>query len=506
MNRAVQLWRVAICFVSMSVLCAGAWAQGSTVASRVVEAVDNSRTVLLQGNVHPLARPANDRGALADSQPMTHMLLLLQRSPEQDFALKQLMGAQQAKGSSSYHAWLTPEQFGLQFGPSDADIRTVTDWLTRQGFQVSSVSKGRTVIDFSGNAGQVRNAFHTEIHKFVVNGEEHVANVSNPSIPEALAPVVAGVVALHNFPKHAQNHKVGTFQKDKATGQVKPLFTYTDTSGTFYAVGPADFAKIYNIPNGINGTATFDGTGQSIAVVGQSNINIQDVRDFRTMFGLPANDPQIIVNGPDPGLVAGDELESDLDVEWAGAVAPAAKIIFVTSQTTQASATQVIGGVDLSALYVVDNNVAPILSESYGLCEPLILTAGNAFYNALWQQAAAEGITAIVAAGDSGSAGCDSSFIETSATNGLAVSGTASTPYNIAVGGTDFDQFDKFSTYWNPTTTPPPANGLSALGYIPEVPWNDSACAANYPAACTSVDQNGGDLTAGGGGASNCIH
>jgi len=65
---------------------------------------------------------------------------------------------------------------------------------------------------------------------------------------------------------------------------------------------------------------------------GQSNINIQDVRDFRSMFGLPANDPKIIVNGPDPGLqlASGDEEESDLDVEWAGAVAPAANIVFVT--------------------------------------------------------------------------------------------------------------------------------------------------------------------------------
>ena len=363
---------------------------------------------------------------------------------------------------------------------------------------MANVSKGRTIIEFSGNAGQVRSAFHTDIHKFVVNGEEHIANTTDPSIPEALSPVVAGVVALHNFPKQAQSRQVGAFQRDKGTGQLKPLFTYTDTHGTFYALGPADFAKIYNVPTG-----TYDGTGQSVAIAGQSNINIQDVRDFRTMFGLPANDPQIIVNGPDPGLVAGDELESDLDVEWAGAVAPGAQIIFVTSQTTQANVTQVIGGVDLSALYIVDNNIAPILSESYGLCEPFILTAGNAFYNALWQQAAAEGITVIVAAGDAGSAGCDSSNIELEATNGLAVSGTTSTPYNVSVGGTDFNQFTNPTTYWN--TTSDPTTALSALGYIPEVPWNDSACATNYPTACTSVDQHGGDLTAGGGGASNCV-
>ena len=335
----------------------------------------------------------------------------------------------------------------------------------------------------------------------MVNGEEHFANTSDPAIPEALAPVVKGVVALHNFPIHAQHRRVGSFQRNLATGAVKPLFTYTDLNGTFYGVGPADFAKIYNIPAGA------DGSGQSIAIVGQSNINIQDVRDFRSMFGLPAKDPQIIVNGPDPGLVGpntptDDETESDLDVEWAGAVAPAANIIFVTSQSTQSSQTQVVGGVDLSALYIIDNNLAPVMSESYGECEPFVLTAGNAFYNALWQQAAAEGITVVVAAGDSGSAGCDSSFTENAATNGLAVSGTASTPYNVAVGGTDFDQSKNLSNYWSSTNNA--TTQLSALGYIAEVPWDDSTCAANFP-TCTTVNSSGLDLSAGAGGPSSCV-
>ncbi len=513
MNRGIQLCRVLLCVVAAVAGSTSLRAQKSAVPSRVVEAADDTRTVVLKGNVHPLARPANDQGALADSQPLTRMLLLLQRSPEQESALRQLMDAQQTKGSTSYHAWLTPDQFGKQYGPSDSDVQAVTDWLTRQGFQVSSVAKGRTVIEFSGNVGQVRNAFHTEVHKFVVNGEERFANVSDPAIPAALSPVIAGVVALHNFPKQAQSRNVGTFQRDLATGQVKPLFTYNSNGTVNYAVGPADFATIYSVPATVGGSPA--GTGQSIAVVGQSNINLQDVADFRSMFGLPAYSsacvsslpPQcqlsVILNGPDPGLVNGDELESDLDVEWAGAVAPGAQIIFVTSQTTGASLTQVIGGVDLSALYIVDNNVAPILSMSYGLCEPFILTAGNAFYNALWQQAAAEGITIAVASGDAGPAGCDNSGSETAATNGLAVSGTASTPYNVAVGGTEFNQFTNPTNYWS--TTNNSTTALSALGYISEVPWDDSLCAANYPAACTTVDQNGGDLKASGGGPSNCI-
>jgi subtilase family serine protease len=508
MKTAKRFCWMALC-AAVLVFVAGpsAKAQTAEVRSRIVSAVDDAQTVRLQGNVHPLARPGNDQGALADSQPMTRLLLLLQRSTEQEMALRQLMDAQQTKGSGNYHAWLTPEQFGKQYGPSDADVQAVTDWLAKQGFQVSKVAAGRTVVEFSGNMGQVRNAFHTEIHRYVMNGEEHFANASDPAIPVALAPVVAGVVSLHNFPKHAQLRRVGTFQRDLATGQVMPLFTYTDLNGTFYGVGPADFRTIYHIPP----TAT--GAGQSIAIVGQSNINIQDVRDFRNIFGLPANDPQIIVNGPDPGLVSvpqqipGDEGESDLDIEWAGAVAPQAQIILVTSQTPD---TTVSSGVDLSALYIVDNNVAPVMSDSYGSCEAALGTTGNAFYSGLWEQASAEGITVAVSAGDTGSAGCDPAAPpadQNAATLGLAVNGLASTPFNVAMGGTDFDQAGNLSNYWNATNAA--TTQLSAKGYIAETVWDDSTCAANYlanptAAPCTKVDPAGGDLAAAGGGASNC--
>jgi hypothetical protein len=493
--------------ISAMILCAAlatmlgnlaAYAQNKTATSRVVGEVDDTRTMQMQGNVHPQARAEFDRGALAESQPMTRMMLLLQRSPEQETALRQLLDEQHVKGSANFHAWLTPEQFGKQFGPSDADVQAVTDWLTRQGFQVAKVSAGRTVVEFSGNVAQVQTAFHTEIHKFAVNGQEYFANVSDPAIPAALSPVVKGVVALHNFPKFAQSRKIGGFQRNLATGQVKPLFTYTDSNGTFYGVGPADFKEIYNIPK------VADGSEQTIAIVGQSNINIQDVRDFRSMFGLAAKDPQIIVNGPDPGVGSADETEADLDVEWAGAVAPAAQIVFVTSQSTESNPTQVSAGIDLSALYIIDNNLAPVMSESYGVCEAALGTAGNAFYNTLWQQAAAQGITVAVSSGDNGPAGCDPAAPpanQNAATQGVAVSGIASTPYNVAVGGTDFDQAKNQGTYWNPTNA---TMQLSAKGYIPEVPWDDSPCAANFPTACTSVDSKGADVTAGSGGPSTC--
>jgi len=467
--------------------------QTKRVPARVTETVDDTNRVALRGNVHPHARAEFDRGTVADAQPMTRIMLLFQRSAEQEASLRQLMNEQQAKGSANYHAWLTPEDFGKKFGPADADVQAVTDWLTSRGFQNIKVAKGKTVVEFSGNVGQVRNAFGTEIHKYDVRGKEHFANTSDPQIPAALAPVVRGVVALHNFRPKPMVHSLGTFQRNAKTGAVRPAFTFTDVNGTFNAVGPADFAKIYNIPSGA------DGTGQSIAIVGQTNINIQDVRDFRNIFGLPVNDPQIILNGPDPGLVSGDETESDLDVQWAGAVAPNAQIIFVATQTTD---TDAVAGVDASAVYIVDNNIAPVLSESYGACEAGLTTAGNAFYNSLWQQAAAEGITVLIASGDNGSAGCDDPNTETSAVKGLAVSGFASTPFNVAVGGTDFDDKNNSASYWNTTNTTP--GQASAKGYIPETTWNDS-CASTTPATCSTVKSGGSDLVAGSGGPSNCM-
>ena len=486
-------------------------AQRAPVPSRIVNTVNDADTVKISGNVHPYARAAYDRGAVADSQPMSRMMLLLQRSAEQERSLQQLLDQQQTKGSGNFHNWLAPDQFGKQFGPSDSDLQAVTDWLTEQGFQISKVSKGRTVIEFSGNVAQVRNAFHTEIHRFVVNGEEHFANVSDPQIPRALAPAVAGVVALHNFTRQAQIKTRGAYRRNTATGQLRPLFTYENPAR--FAMGPGDFKTIYSIPQ-----TGADGTGQSIAVVGQSNINVQDVTDFRSMFGLPAYPSQcatpptagclsVIVNGPDPGFVSIDESESDLDVEWAGAVAPNANVIFVTSQSAMTDPLVVIGGVDLSALYIIDNNVAPILSESYGICEAFLGTTGNAFYNAMWEQAAAEGITVVVSSGDSGSAGCDpdpSGLSPNAAIDGVAVSGIASTPYNVAAGGTDFDPSTTATStagnYWN--TASDTVN--SALKYMPEITWDDSGCAINYPTACTSVDPSGNDLVAASGGPSNC--
>jgi subtilase family serine protease len=502
------LHRICLLVILVGLSALTVLAQANAIPARVMQAVDLHNLVTLHGNVHPLARPEYDQGVAPDDLPMERVLLVLQRGADQEAALRQMLDDQQVKSSSRYHQWLTPEQFGQQFGPTDSDLQAVTGWLASQGFQVTNVSAGRTVIEFSGSAGLVRQVLGTEIHKFQVNGKDYWANTSDPQIPAALAPVVAGFASLNNFPRRPLNKNLGTFTRSKLTGEVQPLFTIpVDTCRDggagpcyYFAVGPWDFATIYNVaPLWSAGT---DGTGQTIAVVGDSNIHLQDVVDFRSMFGLPTNAPNIILNGPDPGIQY-DEDEADLDVQWSGAVAKGATIDFVVSESTETTM-----GIDLSALYIIDNNLAPVMSESFGVCEAYLGAGGNQFYSTLWEQAAAQGITVVLASGDSGSAACDRFAGETAAQYGLAVSGLASTPFNVAVGGTDFNDASDPLTYWNTTNSSPSQS--SAKSYIPESTWNDS-CADTGLLGCTPPPSStylddGIDLAAGGGGASNCTN
>jgi hypothetical protein len=464
----------------------------------VTAVADDTQRTTLRGNTHPLIRRAADQGAAPSSLPMQHMILVLKRSAEQESDLHALLDAQQTKGSASYHQWLAPQEFGKEFGPADSDVAAVEAWLESHGLKVESVSNGRMVIEFSGNAGQVQDAFQTTIHSYLLGGEQHWANASDPSIPSALAPVVKGMLSLHNFPRRPQLTLAGAQAQASNSDSGLPLYTFTSGKSTYYAVGPTDWATIYNVLPLWN--AGIDGAGQTIAIVGETDINLSDIASFRSLFGLPANVPKIIVNGTDPGISLGDEPEAVLDVSWSGAVARNATIDLVASATTSTAL-----GVDLSALYIVDNNLAPIMSESYGECEATLGDAGNAFYNSLWEQAAAEGITVVEAAGDAGSAGCDDFNTESAASEGLGVSGFASTPYNVAVGGTDFDQSATTAAkYWSATNA---ANSeASALGYIPETPWNQSCAGLGLSGGVSQCTTSSNDLNivAGSGGPSSC--
>jgi hypothetical protein len=494
----------------VTIFSISATAQTKQAATRITQAINEANLVTIRGSVNPLARAGFDQGLVADSRPMNHMLLVLQRSPQQETALRNLIDEQQVKSSPSYHAWLTPTQFGQQFGVADADIQKVTAWLSQKGFTEIKPSNGSMFIEFSGTAGLVRSAFHTEIHNVMVNGQLHFANLSDPQIPAALAPVVAKIHSLHDFRQKSYMHLSKTMQQLKAEGKLtKPAFG----SGTgLFAVGPGDLATIYNIPATVAGSPA--GQGQTIAIVARSNITISDITQFGSAFGIPnlANfsTSNVIVNGPDPGIVPGDDGEATLDVDMVGSTAPNANILLVVNGGTitgnLAGLTDPTDGVDQSALYIVTNNLAPIMSQSFGFCEAGVDTAFN---STLWEQGAAQGISIFVSTGDTGSAGCDPDVFPNASSDGLQISGAASTPFNIAVGGTDFNDASDPTTFWNDTQAL-----ATAKSYIPEIPWN-STCASTATAAtlnsvCSSIDPNDTDpttaldLSAGSGGQSNC--
>jgi trimeric autotransporter adhesin len=516
---ALALIILIACSANLSAQTAATVAPTTNVA-RVTQAVSESNRVTLKGNTHPLANGKNEAGVAPDSLPMERMLLVLKRSADQESALRTFMASQQSKSSPNFHQWLTPEQFGQQYGVSDSDIQAVTAWLQTHGFTVNRVATGKMLIEFSGTAGQVHEAFQTQIHKYTVKGQDHWANSSDPTIPAALAPVITGVNTLNNFGKRALIHNRGVFSRSGSSAEIKPLVTasgcttISGASATCFGVGPADFATIYNVPATVGSAPA--GTGQTIAIVGDSEIctgsplpagcTTDDVQNFRKIFNLPAMTPQIILDGPDPGLNQnGDELEGDLDVEYSGAVAPNAQILFVIAEDTESSA-----GIDLAAEHIVDYNLAPVMSESFGECEANLGSSGNEFYSDLWEQAAAQGITVIISAGDNGSAACDNSnAFPNVAEGGLNVNGIGSTPYNVAAGGTDFDftATGYPNAFWNPTSSS--TNGLSAKGYIPETTWNDS-CAQSGIAGCNGFTFSAPfspllQVVGGSGGQSNCV-
>jgi trimeric autotransporter adhesin len=476
----------------MLLVCLGA--VNSTFAqavARLTQPVDAHARVTLPGTVHPLANTRNDRGAVSPDTQLDRIQLLLKRSPQQEASLQQLLHDMHTPGTASFHKWLTPEQFGEQFGPSDQDVQTIEDWLQTQGFQVLKVNPGKQTLEVAGTVGALQQAFHTSIHTYEVNGEQHYANAVAPEIPVALAPVLGGFVSLNNFHVRHYSHFLGSAQYDPKTHRAIPEWTLPGGSlGNLYAVAPEDFATQYDVTPLYNAAKPLNGTGQTIAIINESNININFVNNFRTLFGLPASTPQVIIDGNDPGI-NGASSEAYLDVEWSGAVAPAATIDLVI-----AADTSVAPGLYLAAERAVYSNIAPVMSISFGQCE-FSLGAENAFWSSLWEEAAAQGITVMVSTGDSGAAGCDDPDTQTVAAQGLAVSGFASTPWNVAVGGTDFHYANAaaLTTYWNSTNDS--KNG-SLKSYIPEQVWNNSVYGSNLLTA------TGGSITGGSGGPSTC--
>jgi hypothetical protein len=437
-------------------------------------AVDNEEASTVQGTVSPLILKSVDAGRLPGDRKLGQMLLMLSPSNEQNAAFEALIKEMHTPSSPKYHHWLKPADIGARFGISEQDAATVRQWLLSQGFDVKRVATSRRFISFSGTVQQVESAFHTQMHQYNFKGQTFIANSEEIQIPQALSSVVRGVVRLNSTPKNDNVKIVGQADYDKTRQQI------TFSNGE-HAITPADFATIYNLnplyQNGINGA------GQSFAIVARSDVFGVDFYDFMYIFGITPPSINYFVNGDDPGFVPGDDVEATLDLTWAAALAPGSTANIVVSQSNFAD------GVDISAAYIVDTDLAPVMSTSFGACEQAMGPVGTDFYYWLWAQAAAEGITSVVSSGDNGGAGCDNPNAGLFAQQGFAVSGLASTPFNVAVGGTQFDDIANPSQYWSQTNDP--TTKASVLSYIPEQVWNES-----------SVDANNVSLYAGSGGVS----
>ncbi|HEV8414110.1 MAG TPA: S53 family peptidase [Bryobacteraceae bacterium] len=411
---------------------------------RIAGPVDRLRTIQLRGNIHPNARPQFDAGPVDPTMRLDHVRVILKRSAAQQAELDQLLAQQQDRSSRNYHSWLTPDEFGDRFGVSPNDAASIVSWLQSGGLAVDPISRGRNWISFSGTADQLNAALGTEIRRYRINGESHFANSSEPSIPAAMEPLVNGILGLDDFHPKASQY---------ASNSLRPQFT--GASGSHYLT-PDDFATIYNLGPLYN--AGYDGSGQRIVVAGQSAVDLADIRMFHSKYGLPQNDPQIMLvpGSTDPGHT-GDEIEADLDIEWAGSIARKANIIYVYS-TNVATAVS----------YAVDQNLGSVVSLSYGSCELANSQVSLISARALAQQANAQGITWLASSGDSGAAGCDPPT-KTQASLGLGVSFPASLPEVTSVGGTQFDEAD--GAYWAAVNS---STLGSALSYIPEKGWNES--------------------------------
>jgi hypothetical protein len=503
-----------------ALLCSTAsMAQNQVAAARITTDVDESSLTTLKGNVPHLARAEYDQGEASPSTQLTHVRLVLSRSSEQQAALDKYLAELQDKSSPNYHKWLTPEQFGMLYGPADSDVAAIVAWLESHGLKLETVSTGRTNIAFSGTVSQVEGAFHASIHSFAANGQQFYSNTTDPKIPSALATVVKGVAHLNTIKPKPQYipGKMGKY--DPSTGRMQPVtsstsgarpnFTYEDQYGyqNLYTV-PGDAATIYDTPNSTlnlnysSSSTNYTGSGVTIGIGGDSAIQTQYVTAYRSLF-LGNSTAPTITNVDGVGDVSGDDTEAYLDTEISGGLAPGATIhLYISSDLNSAIEK------------AISDNTVDIFSLSFGECELGLSTSDNAQINGWWEQAASQGIAVTVSTGDSGSAGCDDPNSVTVATTGLQVSGFASTPYNIAVGGTDYyPLLNSFSTYVTPATSKSSTTGSSstyyrtALSYIPESAWNDSTeydttISADVP--WTGSYSSDANIWAGSGGASNC--
>jgi Pro-kumamolisin, activation domain/Subtilase family len=456
-------------------------AANSAGADLVTQSVDSARRSPLTANLAAWASPANDRGAVADDLLLSHLTIVLKRPEPQQRAFEEFLEQQQDPASPNYHRWLTPAEVGERFGASPHDIEALTSWLQSQGLHVDAVSDSRARVNFSGSAASVSAAFSARLRTYLVNGEARIAPAGTPQIPAALSDLVQAVRGLATINERPYHRATSAESFDRQELTINPAATF---SGKHY-VTPTDFAAIYDV-NAAYGQG-IDGTGQTIALIGRARVYLPDIENFQRRTAQRVKDPVMIVppGGIDPGPAASEgvtsfteQSEATLDVTRASSVAPGATIELVISAKSASSS-----GLDVASEYVVDNKLAQVMNISYGGCEADHGRSGVDFWNSIFSQAAAEGISVFVSSGDSGAAGCDSYFDPPPATQVASPNYICSSPYATCVGGTQFADTADPGAYWQSINGP---GFESALGYIPEGAWNEPLDRSGNPRAAAS--------------------
>ena len=437
----------------------------SAGADLVAEPVDATRLVALSEHRVSWATAKNDMGEVADNVRLSHLTIVLNSSAQRE--LEDLLHQQQDPNSANFHHWLSPTEFGERFGASVHDIQAVTSWLQSQGLHVDAVSNSRLRIDVSGSAANVGAALGSRLHVYQVSKEQRIAPVSVPQIPAALSTIVRSVRGLATIKEKPS----GGFGVAQFVGQAAGGSTSCSTNSCTHYIFPADFATLYDV-NPIYQQG-IDGSGQTIAIIGRARVYLPDVENFQARSGLATKDPTIIVppTGIDPGPAASsggvseDQLEATIDVTRATSVAPGATVDLVISADAPTGS-----GLGIAAEYVVDNRLAEIMNISFGACEASAGQSGVAFWDSLFSQAAAEGISVFVVSGDSGAAGCDAYNTTPPATQTVSPNYICASSYATCVGGTQFADTGSPGAYWSSSSG---AGLASALRYIPEGAWNE---------------------------------
>lgn len=464
----------------------------------LIPSVDEGPLATLHGTVHPLARPEYDQGAVVDEFPVQRLLLMMARPADREQSLQKFLRNVHAPGAPAYHQWVLPAEFGARFGATDRDTQLVSEWLQSHGLSVTRVTQGKSILEFSGTARQLREALHTEIHQYSIQGKTYYANSSEIRVPQSIASRIAAFAPLNSFPLDSYVKVMGGATMNRASHRAVPQFTIQQNNAPFYAFGPEDFATQYDV--GPVYTAGINGAGQTIGIIGENNLNLSLVDAYRKLFNLPASRTQVIIDGQDPGDGADPNVEGYLDVEMSGAIAPGATVNFYIAGY-EAVSTPAWNPLTLAALRAIEDNRASVLSASFGECELELGQQGNQIWAGLWEQAAAQGQTVFVSSGDTGPTTCqpaEGTFPNPpQLLNSVNVSGLSSTPWNVSVGGTDFYYSDYASgapsaaTLWNQTNDG--SNG-SLKATLPEQVWDDAL----------GFDVVSGQNAAGGGGVSNC--